>query len=152
MRLKSLRPWRVPSASVSVFGTPSGSLATLGGMFHAIQCVHVPAGASGSSAIRANDCAPAGALDHVNSGEASLPSHVNFFGIVPPSENALLRMPRFITPPPDAFERLGPAGKAVVAGKIQYKSGSSSSGEKSALSFMGHLSGELYNFRQLRAG
>ena len=55
-----------------------------------IQCVHVPTGASGSSAMRANDCVPAGASFHCNAGETSAPSQLYFLGIAPPSANAVV--------------------------------------------------------------
>ena len=55
-----------------------------------IQCVHVPAGASGSSAMNANDLVPAGASFQFKPGETSAPSQVYFFGTSLPSENAVV--------------------------------------------------------------
>src|ERR1035437_8682492 len=59
-----------------VFGTPLGNPVLCAGIFQMSQCVHVPTGASGSSAINANDWTPAGAPNHDKSGEASAPSQV----------------------------------------------------------------------------
>src|SRR5512147_392620 len=84
MRRKSFLPCRVPSGRVSVFCTFSGNEWS-GGMFHAIQWIQVPTGASGSSAINARAFVPAGALDQSNAGLTSAPSQVYFFGIVAPS-------------------------------------------------------------------
>src|SRR5215469_10879836 len=99
MRLKSFLPWRVPSWRVSVLATPSGSVVP-GGMFHMIQCVQVPTGASGSSAISASDWVRGGAPAQLNSGERSGPSHVYFLEIVPPLGNAVALIVNDIAPPP----------------------------------------------------
>src|ERR1019366_7767169 len=50
----------------------------------------VPAGASGSSAISANDFVPPGASLHSSAGERSSPLQVNSFAISPPFEKSEL--------------------------------------------------------------
>ncbi len=54
------------------------------------QCTHVPAGASGSSTISANDPVPAGGSFHVRAGEMFLPVQVYFAGMDCPLANASL--------------------------------------------------------------
>ena len=49
----------------------------------------MPAGASGSSMMRAKDFVVAGAADQLRGGETSAPEQVNFVGMVWPSENAV---------------------------------------------------------------
>src|ERR1035441_1144814 len=90
MRRKSFLPWRVPLPRVSTFSTPFGNPEFCAGIFQMSQCVHVPTGASGSSAINANDWTPAGAPDHDKSGEVSAPSQVQPLGITLPGENAVV--------------------------------------------------------------
>lgn len=80
----------LPCAAFNSFsaGTPSGRLAGCGGTFQITQCVHVPIGASGSSAITAMDLVPAGVLLQDSAGETSAPEHVNRAGISLPFGNA----------------------------------------------------------------
>ena len=59
----------------------------MAGRSYATQCVQVPEGASGSSAMRAKLSVLAGGSPHCNAGEMSEPSQVNFLGIAPPLEN-----------------------------------------------------------------
>ncbi len=68
-------------------------------MFHISQCVHVPAGASGSSAISANAFVDDGASVHRSRGETSCPSHVKVFGIVPTAGNDIAEICKVITLP-----------------------------------------------------
>src|SRR5262249_46729454 len=84
---KSLRPCRLPSASVASFLTPSGSVVVAGGIPHTTQCTHSPDGASGSSQMSANALVPCGGAVHSNGGETSAPSQVCFFGMSPPWAN-----------------------------------------------------------------
>src|SRR6266498_1525751 len=60
------------------------------GMLYKTQCTHVPAGASGSSTISANDPVPAGGSFHVRAGEMFLPVQVYFAGMDCPLANASL--------------------------------------------------------------
>src|SRR6266542_2919277 len=116
MRLKSFFPCRVPSLRLSTLATPSGSAAS-GGIFHAIQCVHVPTGASGSSAIRASDLVPAGAPAHVSPSERSDPSQVYFLGIVPPSENPVVLTENDMAWPPcdQRFNTMAENSRMIIA-------------------------------------
>src|SRR5207245_3071734 len=66
----------------SIF-SPFENPVLLVGIFHTIQCVKVPIGASGSSIINARLFAFAGTLEIDNGGEMLLPSQVNSDGIVP---------------------------------------------------------------------
>src|SRR6266536_5206136 len=61
-----------------------------GGMLYNTQCTHVPAGASGSSTMRAKDWVPAGEPLHVSAGELFLPVQVYFAGMDCPLANASL--------------------------------------------------------------
>src|ERR1019366_8250771 len=88
--LELLRPCRVPSPNWSCLVTASGSSCALAGMFHSTQCTQVPAGASGSSMIRAKLTVPAGVPLHSSAGETSAASQVCFFGITAPGANAVL--------------------------------------------------------------
>src|SRR6266702_5832231 len=81
MRWKSLRPWRAPLGSVV-------SLGVFSGRFAISQWVQTPAGASGSSAMRARDLVLAGTSIQVSLGERSAPSQVYFSGILPLLGNA----------------------------------------------------------------
>jgi hypothetical protein len=75
-----------------------------GGIFQMSQCVHVPTGASGSSAINANDWTPAGTPDHDKSGEVSAPSQVWPLGIAPPGVNAVVVTASDIALPPSIVD------------------------------------------------
>src|SRR5215469_8031509 len=91
MRPKSFLPWRAPLVRDSwLVSTASGKNVSRAGMFQRIQCVHVPTGASGSSAIRAKERVCAGASPQLNAGETFSPLHVNLRGISPPLEKAVL--------------------------------------------------------------
>src|SRR5262249_37665409 len=69
---------------------PSGSSLTFAGRSYSTQCTQVPAGASGSSQIKARLLAPFGMPLHLSGGETSSPSQVCFVGIDSPSLNAEL--------------------------------------------------------------
>src|SRR6266700_28954 len=90
MRLKSLRPWRAPLSSDSLAGTASGSDVECVGMFQRIQCVQVPTGASGSSAMSASERALAGMSVQFSAGERFSPLQVYLRGISPPLGKAVL--------------------------------------------------------------
>src|ERR1017187_10386112 len=60
----------------------------VGGISNSSQCVHVPAGASGSSTTSAKLRVPAGSPLHSSEGETSAPWQECRVGIRPPSENA----------------------------------------------------------------
>src|SRR2546422_7340622 len=90
MLRKSVVPCFIPFGSESFFGTPSSRPRASGGMFHATQCTQVPIGASGSSAMSARLLALAGMSDQLRGGDTSGPSHVYFFGIIPPASKAEL--------------------------------------------------------------
>src|ERR1017187_1227490 len=60
----------------------------VGGISNSSQCVHVPAGASGSSTTSAKLRVPAGSPFHSSEGETSAPWQECRVGIRPPSENA----------------------------------------------------------------
>src|SRR6266498_1976226 len=60
------------------------------GMLYSTQWTHVPAGASGSSTMSANDPAPVGGSFHVRAGEMFLPVQVYFAGMDCPLANASL--------------------------------------------------------------
>src|SRR2546430_14610604 len=68
----------------------SGSSAVAAGRLYSTQCTHVPAGASGSSAISAKLTVPAGAPLQASGGETSAPSHVYLEGTADPSVKAVL--------------------------------------------------------------
>src|SRR5207245_9253967 len=61
-----------------------------GEIFHTVQWVKVPDGASGSSIINARLFAFLGTADIDNGGERSAPSQVNSLGIVPLFSKAVL--------------------------------------------------------------
>src|SRR5437868_13724158 len=83
-------PWAPPPGSAACLGTASGSWRKVAGRSYATQCVQVPEGASGSSALRAKLSVLAGGSPHCNAGDLSEPSQVHFLGIAPPLENAEL--------------------------------------------------------------
>src|SRR5579862_472154 len=90
MRPKSFFPCRAPLGSDSWPGaTPSDNDVALTGMFHMTQCVQMPAGASGSSAISASARGSGGTSLQLNAGETFSPAHVYLRGISLPLENAL---------------------------------------------------------------
>src|SRR5688500_12805743 len=60
------------------------------GILNKTQCTHVPAGASGSSMMRARDCVPAGGSFQARAGEIFLPVQAYFAGMDCPFVNALL--------------------------------------------------------------
>src|SRR5437867_1973189 len=66
----------------SIF-SPLESSVLLIGIFHKVQCVKVPIGASGSSIINARLFAFLGTSDMDKGGDTLLPSQVNSEGIVP---------------------------------------------------------------------
>src|SRR5207237_3104414 len=68
----------------------SGSSAVAAGRLYSTQWTHVPAGASGSSAISAKLTVPAGAPLQASGGETSAPSHVYLTGTADPSVKAVL--------------------------------------------------------------
>src|SRR6266568_558976 len=78
------------SGGASVLATFSGSRAADPGRLYSTQCTQVPAGASGSSAMRAKAAVPAGAPLQASDGETSTPSQVCFTGIAVPCRNAVL--------------------------------------------------------------
>src|SRR2546429_7507349 len=67
----------------------SGSSAVAAGRLYSTQWTHVPAGASGSSAISAKLTVPAGAPLQASGGETSAPSHVYLAGTAAPSAKAV---------------------------------------------------------------
>ncbi len=108
MRRKSLLPWRAPLSSDSILGWSSGSSVALAGMFQSSQCVQVPPGASGSSAMRASDWVRSGAPCQAKAGDRSAPSQVWRRGISAPLGNAVEITANdvaesAITPPPIGF-------------------------------------------------
>ena len=78
-------PCRAPSL---VRSAPFGTDATTG-KFQAVQCVHVPRGASWSSTMSASERAPSGMEATSSGGERSDPLHVNSRGMGEPPVNAL---------------------------------------------------------------
>src|SRR5690348_5268307 len=100
---KSFVPCRAPLSSDSLFGTPSGRFCVSAGKLNSTQCTHVPAGASGSSAINATLFVPAGGLLQCSSGERSSASHVYCLGIFCWAENELLVISSFMAWPPSAW-------------------------------------------------
>ena len=70
-----------------------------GGNIPGSQWFQVPAGASGSSTIRAKLLVSRGSPDHSREGERSAPSQVSRFGIAPPSANAPIISLNAIIPP-----------------------------------------------------
>src|SRR6266576_7200118 len=88
---KSFRPWRAPSkSSDSTLAMFSGSSETRAGRLYSTQWTQLPAGASGSSTMRAKPRVPAGAPLQVSAGDTSTPSHVYLAGMAAPSPNAAL--------------------------------------------------------------
>src|SRR6266446_8409934 len=75
-----------PLGTSSTLVTPSGKAVVWAGKLKKTQWVHVPTGASGSSAINVKLCVPGGSAVHISSGETSVPSQVNFVVIFPPFE------------------------------------------------------------------
>src|SRR4051812_17163643 len=74
---------------------PAGDLpsmidAPFGSIFQTSQCVNNPLGASGSSTTNTNAFASGGTPAICKGGLVSVPSQVNFEGMLPPSVNALL--------------------------------------------------------------
>ena len=65
------------------------------------QCIHVPIGASGSSAMSARLLVFAGTDSQSSGGEMSGPSQVYFFGIISPSLKAVLVKASFPRDPVD---------------------------------------------------
>src|SRR5574338_908244 len=78
------------SMFLPVMGRSSGRLRQSGLMLYRTQCTQVPAGASGSSTIKAKDCVPAGGSPQLRSGDTFLPTHEYLAGIDCPFVNALL--------------------------------------------------------------
>src|SRR5581483_12479221 len=90
MRPKSFFPCRAPLGNDSwLAGTPSDNDVARTGMFQINQCVQVPAGASGSSAISASVRAWPGTSLQLKAGEMFSPAQVYLRGISPPFGNAL---------------------------------------------------------------
>src|SRR2546426_12350813 len=104
---------------MSFLGTFSSSAPMLAGRFHRTQWTQVPAGASGSSAIRAKLFVPATAPDQERGGETSCPSPAYLAGGGPPWGSALplVSMRR---PTSTISERTGAAGGTgrVIAFRI----------------------------------
>src|SRR5437899_11438717 len=78
-------------------------------MFQATQWIHVPLGASGSSAIRASDRAPGTVPVKERGGETSLPSQVYSEGMGAPWANTGL-LSSIVVPPPAASARRAMSG------------------------------------------
>src|SRR5262245_62171711 len=88
-------------------------------MSNSTQCVNVPPGASGSSAISAKLCA-AGAPSQRSGGETSAPSQVYVAGIAAPSANAVLVSVKVTGAPPVVLASgAGAAGAAPPQPKRQ---------------------------------
>src|SRR4029077_19104562 len=118
---KSFRPCRAPLASCSCLGTRSGSSLASAGRSYKTQCTHVPAGASGSSMMRAKLPVFADGSCHSNFGETSCVSHVNFLGIVSPSEKSGLVM-CIAMAPPVVCEKSFPENNAQMQSKQPVRS------------------------------
>src|SRR2546428_153095 len=107
---------------MSFLGTFSSSAPMLAGRFHRTQWTQVPAGASGSSAIRAKLFVPATAPDQERGGETSCPSQVYLAGIGPPWGNAWLLI-SMRTPPATRSARRGTtsATDRIIASRLDYR-------------------------------
>jgi hypothetical protein len=79
-----LSPCRAPFESAAALGWAPGIPRVAGGILYTIQCVNVPAGASGSSSIRTRLCVPAGTFCHETSGDSDAPLQVQESGRTDP--------------------------------------------------------------------
>src|SRR5271166_2616934 len=103
-----------PLSRRALLGAFSGSRSAFAGIFQITQCTQVPAGASGSSMMRANEAAFEGWSLQVRAGEMSVAWQVNCLGMAAPEANAgLARVKAMAEGPP--FGGLGCCARRVAA-------------------------------------